>query len=231
MPLDEPLFIIKPYPVKERLAEVLHRLERAHPQQLLIKSPDKLFRDTIAFLSVDECGTRCDTQESEFGLEVTAHILTTMIMAHLQTRCDAGRDAPELLAHPVTNRLHCLKAGGPLRCMNADPFEGTMIHADEDRDGSVRHRAGRIGAPHLIRPLRHDVAVVDSWPHDTRHPTGRQEMGLPHESAHAGFGRANPLRPQARPHFAVPLPKKRGGGQDLVGGQGLLTPFRRLTER
>jgi hypothetical protein len=31
MPLNQPLFIIETQPVEENLAELLHRLERAHP--------------------------------------------------------------------------------------------------------------------------------------------------------------------------------------------------------
>ncbi len=98
-----------------------------------------------------------------------------------------------------------------------DPFERTMIDADEDRDGSVlhRHRAGRIGAPHLIRTLGGDRAILDPRPHDVRHPAGSQEIGLPHEPEYPRCGCANVLRPQTRPDFAVPLSEKRRGGEHL----------------
>lgn len=44
-----------------------------------------------------------------------------------------------------------------------------MIYGDEDRDGTVlpRHRAGRIGAPHLIQALGRDRA---SWARGPKTP-------------------------------------------------------------
>jgi len=126
MPLNEPLLGIEAQPVVERLAEVLHGLERAHPQELLLERPNEPFRDPIAFRSAHECWTRRHPQKSAFGLEIIAHILTAMIMSHLQARGDAGRDRPKLLTHPLANRFQGLEAGGPLRRMDADPFERTM---------------------------------------------------------------------------------------------------------
>ncbi len=160
MPFDEPLFIIEMQPVEERLAELLHRLERAHP---------------------------------------------------------LSGDSAELLAHPLANRLQGLKAGGPPRRMDADPFERAMVHADEDRDGPVlhRHRAHRIRAPPLIRTFGRDHAVVDPWSHDARRPAGGQEIGLPHQPQDAGLRGVNPLCLQPCPDFVVPLSEKRRGGEHL----------------
>jgi len=89
-------------------------------------------------------------------------------MSHLQAYGDARGDGAQLVVHALANWLQGLEAGATLRRMDADPLERTTIHADEDRDGPVlhRHRARRIGAPHLIRPLRRDRAVVDLWAHD-----------------------------------------------------------------
>ena len=210
MPLDEPLLIIETQPVVECEAEVLDGLERTHPQQLLLERANEPLGDTIAFWGAHERGTRHDAQESEFRLKIVTHILTAVIMPHLHARRTAGRERAELLTHALTNRLQRLEAGGAPRRMDADPFEGAMINADEDRDQSIllRHRAGRIGAPHLIRTLGRDRPVVDPRSHDVGHPSGRQEMSLPHEPEDTRFGRANALRSQARPHFAVPFAEK-----------------------
>src|SRR5574339_675547 len=113
MPLDEPLFIIETQPVEKRLAELLHGLERAHPQELLFERPNEPFRDAIAFRSAHERRAGHHPEKPEFGLEIVAHILTAMIMPHLQIPCDASCDGAELLAHPLANRLQGLEAGGP----------------------------------------------------------------------------------------------------------------------
>ncbi len=63
MPLDQPLFIIKTQPVEKSLAVLLHRLELAHPQQLLLERANKPFRDAIAFRGADKRWTRRDAQE------------------------------------------------------------------------------------------------------------------------------------------------------------------------
>lgn len=105
MPLDQPLLIIKKQPVEERLAELLHRLERAHPYEWLFQRPKEPLCHAVAFWGTDKCRTRRDAQKSEFGLEIVIHILTAMIMPHLQVRRSAGRDGPKLLAHPLANRL------------------------------------------------------------------------------------------------------------------------------
>jgi hypothetical protein len=166
MPLDEPRLIIETQPIVEGAAEVLHGLERMHPQPLLLERPNEPLRDPVAFRGAYECRARRHPEKPEFGLEVLAHRLTAVIMPHLHARRTAGRERAELLTHALTNRFQGLEARGAPRRMDADPFEGAMIHADEDRDGPVlpRHRAGRIGAPHLIRALGRDPAVVGRGP-------------------------------------------------------------------
>jgi len=54
MPLNEPLLIIEPQPVVEGTAEVLHGLECAHPQQLLLERPNEPLRDAVAFRGAHE---------------------------------------------------------------------------------------------------------------------------------------------------------------------------------
>ena len=222
MPLDEPLLIIEPQSVMEGAAEILDGLERAHPQQLLLERPNEPLRTPMAFWGTHERRTRRHPEKPEFCLEGLAHILTAVIMPHLHTRCMASREYAELLARPLADGFQCLKTGGPGRSMNSHTFERAMIDGHEDGHRAMLHcdGAGGIGAPHLIRTLRRDRAVVDPWPHDTRRPAGSHEVNLPHEPQHPQFGRANPLRPQTRPYFAMPFPEKRRGGQHLPNVPG-----------
>ena len=149
MSLDEPLRIIETEPVDESLAELLHGLERSDPQQLFLERPNKPLRDPVAFRGADERRTGYHPEKPELGLKVVTHVLPAMIMPHLPACRTVGRDSPELLTHPLANRCQRLEARGPLRRMDAGPFERAMNHADEHGDGPVlhRHRAGRIGAP------------------------------------------------------------------------------------
>lgn len=72
-----------------------------------------------------------DPQEPEFGLEVVTHVLATMIMPDLQADRDPGRESPKLPSDSLPERLQGLEARGGLRRMDADTFEGAMIHAHE----------------------------------------------------------------------------------------------------
>lgn len=148
MPLDEPLLIIDAQPVVECETEVLYGLERAYPLQLLLERPNEPLQPPCLRGS-HECRTRCHPGKPELGLTMVAHVLAAMIAPHLHARRTAGRERAELLTHARANRLQRLEAGGALRRMDAEPFEGARIDADEDRDGPVllRHRAGRIGPP------------------------------------------------------------------------------------
>ena len=83
MPLDEPLRIIETEPVVQSETKLLHRLERAHPQELLLERANEPLRDAIAFWGTDERRTRRDPEKPEFGLELVTHILAAMIMPHL----------------------------------------------------------------------------------------------------------------------------------------------------
>lgn len=75
MPLDEPLFIIETQPVMESETKILHGLERAHPQELLLERANEPLRHSIAFRGTDKRRTRHDPEKPEFSLEIVTHIL------------------------------------------------------------------------------------------------------------------------------------------------------------
>jgi hypothetical protein len=117
----------------------------------------------------------------------------------------ARRDGAELLAHVLANQLQRLEAGWRSRRMDADPFEGAMIDADEDGHGTFlqRHGAGRIGPPHLIRACRRGPVAprraVPDWAPKDRPATSA--------AAHDVW-MYKPLEPQAHPHFTMLFAKK-----------------------
>jgi hypothetical protein len=101
MPLDQPLLIIKRQPVEERLAELLHRLERAHPYEWLFQRPNEPLCHAVAFWDTDKRRTGCDAQESEFRLKVVTHILTAIGVCQAScrvTQCPRNRGKVTLSA-------------------------------------------------------------------------------------------------------------------------------------
>ena len=212
MPLDEPRLIIETQPIVEGAAEVLHGRERMHPQPLLLERPNEPLRDPVAFRGAYKCRARRHPEKPEFGLKVLRS--ETDCRDHAAparpSHC-RPRTCSELLTRALTNRFQGLEARGAPRRMDADPFEGAMVHADEDRDGPVlpRHRAGRIGAPHLIRALGRDPAVVGPRIQDALGPAGRQEASLPHGRRAREALRCEYLAPASAPGLCRALRRGR----------------------
>lgn len=147
-------------------------------------------RDAVAFRCPHESRTGDHPQKPEFGLEVDAHILIAMIMADLQTRRDRHSEGPELLA---------------------DALQSAVIDGHEDSHGAVHQRdgAGGIGAPHLMRLVSEDRAVVGVRSQNPSGSARGQVVGLPHQAENPALGGANPPDTEARPDFAVPFAHKR----------------------
>lgn len=106
--------------------------------------------------------------------------------------------------------------------MNADAFQSAVIDGHEDSHGAVHQRdgAGGIGAPHLMRLVSEDRAVVGVRSQNPSGSARGQVVGLPHQAEDPALGGANPPDTEARPDFAVPFAHKRRRGQHLADLDG-----------
>ena len=78
-----------------------------------------------------------------------------MIVPHREAARDIGREAAEVSAHALADRLQSLEAGGSRMGMNTDALGGTMIHRDEYRRRPFTGEGRRkVGAPHGVDGLR-----------------------------------------------------------------------------
>lgn len=161
MSFDQPRLVVGRQPSLECVAQLLDRAERSHPQELFLERANESLRDAVAFRCPHESRTGDHPQKPEFGLEVGAHILIAMIMADLQTRRDRRGEGPELLA---------------------DALQSAVIDGHEDSHGAVHQRdgAGGIGAPHLMRLVSEDRAVVGVRSQNPSGSARGQVVGLPH---------------------------------------------------
>src|SRR6476469_5574534 len=92
------------------------------------------------------------------------HVLRTVIVSHREAVRDVGREAAEVTAHALADRLQSLEACGSRMGVNADALSGTMIHRDEDRRRPFTGEGGgKVGAPHGVEGVRDDGAVMAAW--------------------------------------------------------------------
>ena len=77
---------------------------------------------------------------------------------------DVGREAAEVSAHALADRLQSLEACGSRMGVNADALSGTMIHRDKYRRWPFTGKGGgKVGAPHGVDGVGNDGAVVAAW--------------------------------------------------------------------
>ena len=90
-----------------------------------------------------------------------------------------------------------------------------MIDGHEHRDLSLtRDGRGQVGAPHRVRRLGDDGAVVVARASGRADPRGGEEIVLAHEPQHATLGRAKACHAQSGPDLPVTFAVKGAGAQD-----------------
>src|SRR4051812_46563863 len=90
-----------------------------------------------------------------------------------------------------------------------------MIDGHEHRDLSLTGDGrGQVGAPHRVRRLGDDGAVVVARASGRADPRGGEEIVLAHEPQHATLGRAKACHAQPGPDLPVTLTVKGAGGQN-----------------
>ena len=165
MPLDDPALVVALRKRAQRQAQLLDGVETTDPGQILFQHANKPLGAAVALGFARECRRALDAEEADFGLEVVADILASMIVAEFQARGGDLGEATEALADRLPYRLERFKAIGPLAGVNADALGRAVIHGDEHRGLALTgHDAGQVGAPHHIDPLGGDRAVAAGAP-------------------------------------------------------------------
>ena len=97
--------------------------------------------------------------------------------------------------------------------METDALGRAVIdgHEDERRPRAHGQRGGHVRAPHHVRRLGRDRAVVCLRAVRLAHPVRGLEVVLPHQPSHPLLRGADPRDPQLRPGFPVPFAVKRRG--------------------
>ena len=144
-------------------------------------------------------------QKADFALEIIRHINTTVIMAQLQAGGDAGGETSEVLFHRLPDWFQRFEAGGLLHRMNTHAIGGTVIDGGEDRYGAILLSECRCGirAPHLIRRLREDGAVMRITLRRLGHAHGREQLIFTQQTQDAFFRGAYSGKAQPSPDFPI----------------------------
>src|SRR2546426_5934269 len=90
MPLAEPLTVVALLEREQGDAQLLHRVERADPEQLLRERADEPLGHPVALGLAHERGARRDPQELQLVLEVVADVLAAVIVPGQQSKRQAA---------------------------------------------------------------------------------------------------------------------------------------------
>ena len=116
-------------------------------------------------------------------LKMVAQVLAAVVVAESESPREVRLVAVEVLPEPLPQRLQRLEARARSRRVDADALLRAVIDGDEDGGVPLAggEAGGRVGPPHLVRPLGGDRPVV----HPRSAPTpdaGRGEQSrLPHQ--------------------------------------------------
>src|SRR5262245_1786010 len=86
--LDQPLLVVDPLELPERLDEFGDRGELPDPEQILLQGWDQSFGDPIALGLPDEARRAGHAEELQLPLKVVAHVGASMVVADGQTGGD-----------------------------------------------------------------------------------------------------------------------------------------------
>ena len=161
-------------------------------------------------------------------------------MAEHQSIGSPGAEPAKIFADALAERFKGFEPCGPFDGVDADTVGRSVIDGGKHRHHPFveGHRGCAVGAPDLIRPVGDDLAGMlvfgDPWT-----AGWRQQLGLPHQTKHAGLGGADVLRTQTRPYLPMAFPMERAGGYLLpdqlsqlrIGVTGLGSAFGRRASR
>ena len=127
----------------------------------------------------DEGGGALDAKKGEFLLEGVGHVLAAVIVPDGEAASDALSERAEAVADPLSDRLEGLEASAAPGGVDADALGGEVVDGDEHRrQALVRPGGGGVGAPHRVRAIRDDRAVVrGAWHPPCPGSAGRRRRG------------------------------------------------------
>ena len=103
--LDQPLLVVAVLEREQREAQLLDRLERLHPEQLLLERADEALGAAVALGCGRKRRARADAEEVQLALEVVAEVLAAVVVAQAEPGGDARPVAAVVRPQPLAERL------------------------------------------------------------------------------------------------------------------------------
>ena len=131
----------------------------ADPEELLVERAKEALDAAVPFGLPHERWRGRHPEKRDLGLEVATEIDTPVVVPDREPVGDCGREAAKVVADALAQRFEGFEPLAVRRGMNPDALGRAVINRREDRGGAVdeRHRRGRVGAPHHVRPVGHDA--------------------------------------------------------------------------
>ena len=105
---DDPVFIGGPLTVQEGLAQILHRGEILHLEEVFLEDADKALDAAVAFRGPDKGRRTGEAQKGEFFLEILRPIQTAVVVSKGQAWGRPWRRVPEVVSDPLSDRFQSL---------------------------------------------------------------------------------------------------------------------------
>ena len=137
-------------------------------------------------------------------------------MAEHQAIRSLGTEPAKVVTDALAERFKGFETWGPSEGVDADAVGRPMIDGGKYRHHTFveGHRGCAVGASELIRPVGASLTGMLVFG-DPRTAGWRQQLGLPLQAKHAGFGSADVLKAQTRPELPMSFPMERAGGHLL----------------
>ena len=145
------------------LPEFLDSIEDPDPQQQLLQRPNEPLDHPIALGYPDEAWAGLDAEKRQLPLEGMAHVLRTMVMPQNEASGNALDQWGEVIPDALADQLQRFKAHSGPGSMDAGYIADEVIQGHEYRGRPLQPGVdlSDIGAPHAVRILRDDGAIVD----------------------------------------------------------------------
>src|SRR5450756_511787 len=187
---------------------------------LLLEGSEEAFGHAIGLGLADEGKARGHAPELDLVLEVIGHELAPVIVAKRDTPSYTGGGGAERGLDCHADGLSGGVAIADLGDVPSHPFGIPVLEDGEEPDFAVLHGRDlcRVGAPHQVRRVGGDAAVMGFTP-ARQVAVRRQQAVLPHQPQHPLAGNPKTIEhAQPRPHFAMTLADPGGASEISADG-------------